>query len=160
MSREAEPTPELGKHHDLVKPSRATANGTWVIRSRVDSLRSDRKIGDADVAACVRFHRDWDIGVEGVSAGNGMGGRVDCETGGSDLDSAVDALSRLRAVTVSIGPTAVLLLEMCVVLDLSWTVMASRLSVSDKTAKERTIKEIQLLTDHYSKMDNARKKSR
>ena len=151
------PTPDLAQHHDLSPPNHHAPKGQpWVIRTRVDALHHARHISDADVVSCRRWRRDWDVGIEGVSAG-GLHVRVDGDEGRCALDNRVDALSRWRASKDALGEAATLLLEMCLVMDASWVAIGARANVSKDRAKAYTIQAIQLLTSFYQKNDQGTK---
>jgi hypothetical protein len=144
-----EPTPELGTHHDIIASRRGVPAQ---IKSRVAALHEAGAIDDAERAACTRFHRDWDIGMEGAAPG-GMRVRVDADNGGSALDRRIDAMSRVRAVRDRLLHGSYTLLVFIIPIDMPWTRVASHLCVSDVTARKRGIAAIKHLAEVYAIID-------
>lgn len=143
-------TPELETHHDIV-PARRGAPAS--IKTRFAALFESGAIDEAEHAACIRWLRDWDLGMEGASPGGSMKVRVDADNGGSALDRRIDAMSRLRSTQARLLPPDWFALVGCIAHDMTWTRLGRIMSVSDVSARKRSIKAIKQLTVVYALID-------
>lgn len=154
MTYTIEPTAELATHHDIIASRRGVPA---MIKSRVAALRESGAIDDSEYAACLRFHRDWDIGMEGASTG-GLRVRVDADNGGSALDRRIDAMTRVRNVRDRLLVCEWVLLVACIPNDMPWSHIGDVIGVTDKTARTRVIAAVKELTRAYGKIDARGKK--
>lgn len=149
----------IATHHDTTDRAVQTANGRrgQRIQSRVEKMWLSREITHAEYISCERYHDDWAMGLYGISPGDGGGGiRVDrSRTLPGANDMQLDALSRHGAVRAALGHAAEWYLIHVVCLDWPWQQVGRGALVSDKTAKDRSIKIINALDEHYHDADRA-----
>jgi hypothetical protein len=139
----------VGEHHDIIAARRGVPAQ---IKSRVAALHESGAIDEAEYAACQRFHRDWDVGMEGAAPG-GMRVRVDADSGGSALDRRIDAMSRVRAVRDRFTADLFVLLVFVIPIDMPWARIGAQYGVSDVTARKRGVAAVKLLAEVYAIID-------
>ena len=151
MSDAIEPTPELSQHHNLREPetSKKTRREFWQINTRFAAL----PLSEAERAAGHRWRKDWDTGVEGGSTSGAWGVKVDNSDSKGAMDYRVDALGRLRLVTLALGKAEVTFLALCIAYDTPWTQVGKACRIGDRTAIRRTINAIKSLADFYETYD-------
>ena len=153
MSEQLAPTPEFESKHDWIEPAHDTKSVRefWQIKTRLGQLVG-RGIDMQDYLACMRWRRDWDVGIEGANPGV-MKTRVDNGNGKSALDNQVDALGRLRDIVRALGDRDYLLLALCVAHDYSWAFIGTAIGYSDKAARAHAVKAIKALSGFYASLD-------
>jgi hypothetical protein len=133
---------DLGQHVEAIEPPRVDATTFrqgWRVRTRLDSLLSDRRITPGQWQAAVEYRDAW---ARVLQAGGGSPGGLRV-SGGADrhhrLLGLLDTITRLRATETWIGRLAASLCFACVVEDRSWASIAATCHRNPETVRDWTV---------------------
>lgn len=134
---------DLGQHVEAIEPPRVDATTFrqgWRVRTRLDSLLSDRRITSGQWQAAVEYRDAW---ARVLQARRGSPDGMLRVSGGSDahhrLLGLIDTISRLRTVEAAIGRLAAPLCFACVVEDRSWASIAAKFYRNPETVRDWTV---------------------
>ena len=150
------PTVEFLAHHDVDPPRvdpTAFRQG-WRVRTRLDQLLGDKRIGPDEWRAATEFRAAWSIARERSSRGPRLG-IASAEDADTSVVARINAETSIRAVETAIGAVSFGLVVACVVEDLAWPAIGKHLGRHPETVRDWTVTAIRVLAAAWGRPGRA-----